>query len=74
MDPLLRLAIAAVQDGVLESLVDGRERDVVIQELSELHDHERVASVEMRDVIVDGGRDGSRGRKAAAGHRAGSGC
>ena len=59
MDALLSLTVPAVKDGVLETFVDRREGDVVVQELSELHYHESVAGVWVRNVIVNGGGDGA---------------
>ena len=48
-------------------LVDGRERDVVVQELAVLHEHERVAPVEVADVGVhDDGDEARRGERLPA--------
>ena len=48
-------------------LVDGRERDVVVQELPVLHEHERVAPVEVADVGVhDDGDEARRGERLPA--------
>lgn len=47
VDSLLRFTVPAVQDGVLETFIDGGEGDVMVQELSKLHDHEGVTGVKV---------------------------
>ena len=42
----------AVQDDVVDTLVDWSQGDVVIQELTVLHQHESVAGVEVGHVSV----------------------
>jgi hypothetical protein len=47
-----RVAVPAVGDGDEEAAVHRRERNVVVQELRVLHQHQRVARVQMTDVSV----------------------
>lgn len=47
-----RVAVSAVGDGDEETAVHRRERNVVVQELRVLHQHQRVARVQMTDVRV----------------------
>ena len=56
MDGGGRVATGAVDDGIAEASVDRRESDVVIEELGELHHHQRVARVRSTHVVVDVGR------------------
>ena len=54
----------AVQDDVVDTLVDWSQGDVVIQELTVLHQHQGVAGVQVRHVGVD-----HDGHKAGGGQR-----
>ena len=47
----------AVEDDVVDPLVDGGEGDVVVEKLPELHEHEGVARVQVGHVGVDDDRD-----------------
>ena len=48
-------------------LVNWRERDVVVQELPVLHEHERVSPVEVANVGVDNdGYQARRGKRLSA--------
>ena len=40
-----RVALSAVQNGVMETLVDGSENDVMVDELTPLHYHHCVTNV-----------------------------
>ena len=51
-------------------LVDGRQRDVVVEELPELHEHEGVPAVEVGHVGVDNDGDEARTGQRLALHRA----
>ena len=44
------IAGAAVQDGVVDPLVDGGGGDVVVKELTVLHQHEGVSGVKVGDI------------------------
>ena len=44
--------LPAVEDDVVDTLVDRGESDVVVQELTVLHQHESVAGVEVGHVSV----------------------
>ena len=47
----------------MHSLVDWGEGEIVVQELAELHEHQGVAGVEVRNVSVDDNGNETRGRK-----------
>ena len=73
MDGLVRVAPTTAQNGVLEAFVDWREYDVVVDELPPLHDHERVADVRRRDVVVHVGGNQARRRQWDASQGPGAG-
>ena len=64
MDSLRRVASSAVEDDVVHALVDGGEGEVVVEELTKLHQHQGVAGVEVGDVSVD-----NNGNKTRRGKR-----
>ena len=51
------------------TLVDGRQADVVVEELAELHQEHGVARVRVADVIMQRGGDLTRRRQRGARHR-----
>lgn len=59
MDGARRVARPAAGNRLLEAFMDGRHRQVVVQELRELHHHQRVAIVQIRYVGMDHGGDHS---------------
>ena len=63
MNSLGRITGSTVQDDVVDSFIDGGEGDVVIQELTVLHQHQGVAGVEMRHIrVYDNGDQAGRGK------------
>ena len=56
------------------TLIDGRQADVVVEELAELHQEHGVARVRVADVVVERGGDlaGRRQRSASHGPLAGA--
>ena len=51
----------AVQDNVVNPLVDWSQGDVVVQELAVLHQHQGVAGVQVRHISVDNNGDQAGG-------------
>merc|ERR1711911_459572 len=63
----------AVQDDVVDPLVYWSQGDVVIQELTVLHQHQGVAGVQVRHVGVDHDGDQARGGQSLVTNGAESG-
>ena len=57
MDGPGRITAAAIDNGTTETSIDRRESQVVIQQLGELHDHQRVSGVGGADIVVNVGRN-----------------
>ena len=57
MDGPGRITAAAIDNGTTETSIDRRESQVVIQQLGELHDHQRVSCVGGADIVVNVGRN-----------------
>jgi hypothetical protein len=58
-----RVAVTAIQNGVLESAGNGCQGDVVIEELTKKGEHHCVATVHVTDVLMDDNGDETRRRK-----------
>ena len=63
----------AVQDDVVNPLVDWSQGDVVVQELAILHQHQGVAGVQVRHIGVDNNGDQAGGGQGLVTNRAESG-
>ena len=74
MDGSRGITTAAIDDRATKSAVNRRESQIVVEKLSELHDHERIAGVRCAHVVVNVCRHHSSARQLTSRNGDGSHC